>query len=149
VADKATSKASKVQRIKRLRRALHWRWVFFGVLVMVAGHVLAYWLLGETIVALVEEDPVLAFAAAAGVPLFIYFLGGLIVGRLSPGETIQEPAVAGVIGLLLVSGLQLLAGMINLFGLLIGAPFSFAMAYLGGWIGELWQASADRKRPRR
>lgn len=127
------------------RRGLHWRWVLFGVALMVLGHVGAYLLAGRRVIALVERDPVLAFGIAAVVPLLIFFFSGLLVGRLSPGRTIQEPAVAAVLGLLAVVGLQLFAGMINIFGLLLGAPFSFAAAYFGGWVGEVWQSRAQRR----
>lgn len=126
------------------KRGLHWGWVFVGVLVMVGGHVLAYLLLGARVVALVEKEPMVAFAITGGVALAIYFAGGLVVGRLSPGQTIEEPAIAGVIGLVVLFGLQLLVGMLNLFGLIIGAPFCFVMAYAGGWVGEKWQARSER-----
>lgn len=116
---------------------------------MVAGHVAAYLLLRGRIVSAVERDPVMAFATAGGIALAIFFAGGLVVGRLSPGRTIQEPAVAAVLGLLSIVGLQLLVGMINIFGLFLGTPFAFAMAYLGGWAGEKWQTAAERAAERR
>lgn len=128
------------------KRGLHWRWVLFGVAVMVVLHVVAYYTLTGRLVGLVDDEPVTAFGTAVGVSLGIFFVAGLLVGRLSPGRTIQEPAVAGVLGLLIVVALQLLVGMINIFGLLLGAPFSFAMSYLGGWVGEKWQTASERKR---
>jgi hypothetical protein len=87
---------------------------------------------------------VAAFSLAAGIPLAIYFLMGVIVGRMSSGRTIREPAVSALIGLLVVAALQYLAGMVNVFGIVFGAPFCFGLAYLGGWVGERWQSRARR-----
>ncbi len=112
---------------------------------MVGLHVVAYYALTRQLVGMVDDEPVVAFGTAVGVSLGIFFVGGLLVGRLSPGRTIQEPAVAGVFGLVMVVALQLLVGMINIFGLLLGAPFSFAMSYLGGWVGEKWQTSSEHQ----
>lgn len=132
------------------RGRVHWGWVLIGLAFMVGAHVAVYMLIGSArIRAMVNEDPVTAFIYAASTPLVIFFSGGLIVGRLSPGRTIQEPAVAGLLGVVVLFGLQLLAGMINIFGLLIGTPFCFGMAYFGGWTGEAWQDWSERKRARR
>lgn len=131
---------------KRVGRQLHWRWVLLGLVVMVGGHVVAVALFGGLLSRLAQESALFAFALSGALSLVIYFLGGLVVGRLSPGRTIQEPAVAGVLGLVLLFFLQLSLGMINLFGLLIGAPFCYAMAYFGGWAGERWQRAAWRRR---
>jgi hypothetical protein len=81
-----------------------------------------------------------------GVALLIYFLGGLLVGRMSAGETVNEPAVAGVLALVAVFVLQVTVGMVNIIGLVIGAPFCFGLAYMGGLLGERWQSAARRRR---
>ncbi len=148
-AEPSSASQRKLRKPKKPKRGLHWRWVWLGVALMVSGHVVAYYLLAHKIQALVAHDPFTAFISAGGASLAIFWLGGLFVGRLSPGTTIQEPAVAGVLGLLIIVGLQLFAGMINLFGLIIGAPFTFGMAYLGGWMGEVWQSGSERRRARR
>ncbi|MCK5798198.1 MAG: hypothetical protein KAI47_13485 [Deltaproteobacteria bacterium] len=146
--ESSPSSQPKRRKPKKPKRGVHWRWVWLGVALMVSGHVVAYYLLAHRIQALVVHDPFTAFTSAGGASLAIFWLGGLFVGRLSPGTTIQEPAVAGVLGLLIIVGLQLFAGMINIFGLILGAPFTFGMAYLGGWMGEVWQRFSERRRAR-
>lgn len=118
---------------------LAWRWIAVGVFLMVGLHIIAYLALGSWVISLVDRAPMTAFLVAGFASLFIYFIGGVVVGRYSWGRTIQEPAVAAVIGLFFVFILQISVGMINIFGLLIGAPLCFIMAYLGGYLGELWQ----------
>ena len=65
---------------------------------------------------------------------------------MSSGNTVKEPAVAGVLSLLIITGLQLSLGMINIIGLVLGAPFCFGVAYLGGVMGEQWQRGASPKK---
>ncbi|MCC6749761.1 MAG: hypothetical protein IT371_18995 [Deltaproteobacteria bacterium] len=123
-----------------------WRWVIVAILLVVGGHVGAYRALGPELVRLLEADRILvAFALATGTALGIYFLGGLVVGRMSTGHTTREPAVASLISLILICGLQFRMGMINIVGLLVGAPFCFGASYLGAWVGEKWQHVATRR----
>ncbi len=123
------------------RRGLDWKWVLLGVLFMVAGNSLAYWLLRPLLEQMLRDEEQVAHAAAlmALTALSVYFVGGLLVGRMSQGQTVNEPAVAGVFSLLIVFVLQLQLGMVNVIGVVIGAPTCFGVAYLGGALGERWQ----------
>ena len=135
----------KQQRPRKPR--FDWKWVFMGVLFMVAGNGLAYWFLRPIFMDLIDrQDRLMTGAGLMGaVALTVYFLGGLLVGRMSHGHTVQEPAVAGVLGLAIVFVLQLFLGQVNVIGLVIGSPFCFGLAYIGGLLGERWQVWAQRR----
>lgn len=124
-----------------------WRWTLIGAVLMVAGAVGLYHA-GRPILddVFVRHGALAGAALMAGGGLLVYFLGALLVGRMSSGATVKEPAVAAVLALVVVTGLQFTAGMINVIGLLLGAPLCFAVAYLGGSLGERWQRQATRRR---
>jgi len=118
-----------------------WKWVFVGVAFIVASNVGLYLALRGQIARLIVEERVMTAAAAmAGAALLIYFFGGVLVGRMSTGRTLKEPAVAGVLGVVVTFVLQLFVGQVNIVGLIVGAPFCFGVAYLGGLVGEKLQA---------
>jgi predicted MFS family arabinose efflux permease len=127
-----------------------WRWVSVGFLFMVGAQVGAYWLLRPILNDLIfrQERVVAGAALLAGTALLIYFLGGLLIGRMSAGHSVKEPAVGGVLAITAIFVLQLLLGQVNIVGLVIGAPFCFGVAYLGGLAGEKWQDRVRRPRPR-
>ncbi len=132
---------------KPLTARFDWKWVFAGVLFMVAGNGLVWWSMRPLFMDLIDrQDRLMTGAGLMGaLALTVYFLGGLLVGRMSSGHTVQEPAVAGVLGLAIVFVLQLFLGMVNVIGLVIGSPFCFGLAYLGGLVGEKWQGWARRR----
>ncbi len=95
-------------------------------------------------------------AGAAGVALLVPVVGGrasllvagafvlvgsVAVGRISPGVTIAEPAVAGaaatIVYLLLVGG--------RLGAALVLSPVGLVLAVLGAWLGEAWQGRGRRR----
>jgi predicted MFS family arabinose efflux permease len=127
-----------------------WRWVSVGFVFMVGAQVGAYWLLQPILHDLIfrQERVVAGAAMLGGVALLIYFLGGLLIGRMSVGRTAKEPAVGSVLAIGVIFVLQLFLGQVNIVGLVIGTPFCFGVAYLGGIIGEKWQDRVRRPRPR-
>jgi len=123
-----------------IRERFDWWWVLVGIAVIVAGNVLAYLALRDVIEASIRQGQALTAALlTAGVALLMYFIGGLFVGRLSRGHTVKEPAVAALVALVILFLLQLSQEMVNIVGLIVGAPFCFGVAYLGGVLGEKWQ----------
>lgn len=127
-----------------MRERFDWWWVLVGVSVIVGGNIMAYLILGGLIHHLMAggQQVLTAAAVMAAVALLVYFGGGVLVGRMSKGRTVLEPAVAAVLALAIVFLLQLLAGMFNIVGLVVGAPFCFGVAYAGGIVGERWQDRA-------
>jgi hypothetical protein len=133
--------------LRFLRESFDWKWTLLGTAIMVGGAAALYQAGRSILTYVLNTHGALAGAGLmAGSALLIYFLGGLLVGRMSSGKTIKEPAVAGVLALLIITGLQLKLGMINIIGLVLGAPLCFGVAYLGGLLGEKWQRGANRSR---
>ena len=131
--------------LRFLRESFDWKWTLVGTAMMVAGAAGLY-LTGQPILTYIfKTHGALAGAALmASAALVVYFLGGLLVGRMSSGTTVKEPAVAGVLSLLIITGLQLKLGMLNIIGLVLGAPLCFGVSWLGGALGEKWQRSAGK-----
>lgn len=138
------------------RRTLKIGWVIGGAFVMMAiGTVI-----GATILALAAprvlregnvegEDPeaVAGLLVALGAGLLAsFFIGGVVIGRLSKGRTIVEPGLAACLassGLLLVTG-ALESGFA---AALCSAPVLALLAMAGGWLGERWQTAAEPTPP--
>jgi len=129
-----------------LRDKFDWGWVGVGFLLSAGGNLLAFQLVRPYVQhELLRQERVLAAAALlAGISLVIYFLGGLLVGRMARGHTAKEPAVAGVLALTVVFVYQLYFGMVNLVGLILGAPLFFGVAYGGGVLGGKWRDHVQR-----
>lgn len=122
-----------------------WKWVFIGVLFIVAGNAVVYLALRGLYAKMIADDKVMSAALSmAGVALLTYFLGGVLVGRMSKGRTVKEPAVAGVLAVLVIFVVQFFMGMVNIIGLIVGAPFCFGVAYLGGLVGEKLQGPGKK-----
>ncbi len=131
-----------------------WRWMFLGILIISlaafaavlgmtwsVGPMMPRWTAGHRLMVL------LVTVASA------FFVGGIVVGRMSAGVTLKEPAAAGAVACLLVfalskSALRLAIGGPGraLFDLQVTAialmlPVSIGLAYVGGWVGEKWQGT--------
>lgn len=133
--------------LRFLRESFDWKWTLVGTAIMVAGAAGLYFAGQPILTYIFNTHGALAGAALmASAALLVYFLGGLLVGRMSTGSTVKEPAVAGVLSLLIITGLQLKLGMLNIIGLVLGAPLCFGVAWLGGALGEKWQRGARKTR---
>jgi hypothetical protein len=67
----------------------------------------------------------------------VYFIGGFVTGRLSPGITIREPAIGAVV--ISVLGTVFDAGRADggqVFGMIISGIVAFALALWGARLGE-------------
>lgn len=78
-----------------------------------------------------------------------FLLGGLVAARLSPGITIKESLVAGIMVVVLLIFRNVLffgaSGSYMVFQLLIMFPTYAALATLGGYLGEKLQGQFERK----
>ena len=95
----------------------------------------------------------LGSAAGAGIGImvayiifapFTYFLGGLIVGWKSPGNTIMEPALAAIGATVVITSWDFIGGVGEGQMACLGcsAIFSFLIALVGAMIGEKIQGPA-------
>lgn len=122
-------------------RNLDWKWIGFGVLIMlglnlVASAVLGLWLAPEITEASNIEDIQLSrgqMAALAIVNFLVFAIGGFIVGIKSAGRTILEPGISAAIAVIIA---LILSGSFTLGGVLAGGLVPFLAGVLGGWIGE-------------
>jgi hypothetical protein len=123
-------------------KKFQWKWVIVGVIVGFALNVLIVFLLSGLV-----PHFILKFAFSGFVISFI--VTGFIVGFKSPGETIKEPALAGVFAVIL--DWVFLNFMIKLHipstYIFVGLALGFLLALFGAWFGEWYQASTQKKTP--
>jgi MFS family permease len=117
-----------------------WKWVIVGVIVCFALNILFVFLLSKFFLVHVFKFAFIGF-------IISFVVTGFLVGYKSPGVTLKEPAVAGLLAVLLdwvylryiiflrVPGLYLTVG------LLIG----FMISLFGAWLGEKYQQSVVPK----
>jgi len=152
---------ARKQAVKmRHKRGLSIGWIAGGTAIYVAIVLVSLIILGAMLVmhmgtgVLSDLDEgrvsllVLAFYALV---LFVFigvsfFLAGIVIGRLSKGRTILEPAISAILALSLMTILIPRGVGTWAFVLLVfSAPLIFGVGCLGGWIGELWQTAAERR----
>ncbi len=124
---------------------LDWKWIAFGLLIMlglsiVAGIVLAA-VMGNQLEGVTSPDQITLTSGqmtlAAVLNFLAFAVGGYIVGLKSVGRTIVEPGIAAAIA---VAGALLISGNFTVGNLLVGGLVPFLAGLLGGWLGEKRQA---------
>lgn len=100
----------------------------------------------------VGSDVGTVFGASVGIAIaygvfapFSFFLGGLIVGWKSPGNTIMEPALAAIGATVVVTSWDFIGGISEGAIACLGCSsiFSFMIALVGAMIGEKIQGPAS------
>jgi hypothetical protein len=130
-----------------MTRNLDWKWIGFGVLIMLALTIVAGIILGLFLASQLEgvTDPAQVQLSGGQVALvaFLNFLafaiGGFIVGMKSTGRTILEPGISAAVAVLIA---LLISGNFSIGGLIAGGLVPFLAGVLGGWIGERRQEAA-------
>ena len=134
-----------------------WTWMAGGVVIVTATALLFVfgikWALGARLL----DWPV-------GRRLFLlltvvassFFVGGIVVGRMSAGVTLKEPAAAGALACVIVfavaktaikveatgvAGKSVLVFDLELTSIVLMLPVCVGLAYVGGWVGEKWQGT--------
>jgi len=121
-------------------RSIEWRWVLVGTLIMLGMQNL----LAALLVAFGAE--VGGWAVVGVATTLAFFLGGIVIGLMSPGYTAWE---AGFSSVLAAGGMVLVASRLLAFGggLVVILPVAVLWGLLfglgGGWVGERLQASSD------
>lgn len=137
------------------RRFFSYKWTLIGTVVIIGLNLLMQALLADP----VKTSLLIAFPGTGGVLLFVgiiafvsFFVGGALIGRYSPGETIREPAVAAAIAV----GFKCVENFRNIDGQnftvvqwMIGSVLilvvGFGMALAGAWVGEKIQGPTREK----
>lgn len=120
---------------------LDWKWIGFGLLIMLGLTILASIVLGMVVGTQLEgvQSPgdinltTGQMTLAAVLNFLAFAVGGYIVGLKSAGRTIIEPAIAAAIA---VAGALLISGNFSLGNLLVAGLVPFLAGLLGGWLGE-------------
>jgi len=128
------SSASLVE--SKAGKGLEWKWIIFGVFAGTALSISLHRVIAQTFLI-----PL--------IPTFMSLLGfvvmGIIMGYKSEGYTIKEPAIGGLMTVLLV-GLILMLGFnykfttVEIFG---GAIVGLILGFIGGWVGEQIQVTQE------
>ena len=118
---------------------LEWAWVITGTVVgFILNNIFVYGLFA-----------LLRFGVA-GILISLgasFIIAGVIVGYKSPGVTIKEAALAGVLGVIL-NFLFIYFGfgaMLDLQYLVIGLIGGFILSFVGGWLGEEMQKRKEAR----
>jgi len=113
-----------------------WKWVIVGVIVCFALNILFVFLISRFFPVHMYRSAFIGFVIS-------FVITGFIIGYKSPGITLKEPAVAGLIAVILdwvyiryivslrVPGLYLTVGLI----------LGFLLTFFGAWLGEKYQQS--------
>jgi len=128
---------------KNIKKFL-WKWVLVGTVIGFAMNVLFVFLLSRFF-------PPHIFKLATGGFIVSFVLTGIIVGVKSPGVTLREPAIAGLLVVILDwiflrFILSLSAQTLPTIYLIVGLIMGFLFSLFGAWIGELFQQSSEEKK---
>jgi hypothetical protein len=85
------------------------------------------------------------------IAVFSFFFGGLIIGWMSPGETLKEPAIAGVLAACVnnIRNYIFWPDDFNVLAALVALGVGFGTAMAGAWVGEKIQGdTTDKMRER-
>ncbi len=130
---------------KTTNMRIDWKWVGLGYCIFVVFHLLpAYLLIQFSYVGRIG-DTLRTLWLIAGMLVI-----GVYIGYRSRGFTILEPAISAVLYIFTIffkadefMGRRL--DIRSLGALLVAAGVAFLFAMLGAWIGEMLQASGERK----
>jgi hypothetical protein len=117
-----------------------WKWVIVGVIVCFALNIIFVFLLSKFFIV-----HLLKFAFAGFIISFV--VAGFIVGFKSPGVTLKEPAVAGLIAVILdwVYLKFIISLPVPAMYLAVGLIMGFMISLFGAWLGEKYQQSIAPK----
>jgi hypothetical protein len=117
-----------------------WKWVIVGVIVCFALNVLFVFLLSKFFLVHLFKFAFIGF-------IISFVVTGFIVGFKSPGVTLKEPALAGLLAVLLdwVYLKFIVSLPVPAMYLVVGLIMGFMISLFGAWIGEKYQQSAVPK----
>lgn len=129
---------------RETQKGFQWRWVIIGVIVGFALINFVVFVIGALIVTHIMKTAFIGFVVSLVVT-------GFIVGLHSPGETIKEPAIAGIIAVLLDwFFIDVIVKLHVPWSYLVtGIIMGFLLTLFGGWLGEKYQESTTKARAQR
>jgi hypothetical protein len=117
-----------------------WKWVVVGVIVGFALNILFVFLLSTLFLVYLLKFAFIGF-------IISFVLTGFVVGYKSPGITLKEPAVAGILAVILdwVFLKFFISFTVPPMYLTIGLVMGFMISLFGAWLGEKYQQSMEKK----
>ena len=116
-----------------------WKWVIVGVIIGFALNILFVFLLSKFFLVHLFKFAFIGFIVS-------FVVTGFIVGVKSPGVTLKEPAVAGLLVVLLDwVFLKIITLPVPITYLVVGLAIGFMISLFGAWLGEKYQQSMVRK----
>ena len=116
-----------------------WKWVVLSMLIFVGIEMILGGLVGHLILGRYLSLS-LQFTLQGVLNLASYFVGGLLIGLLSPGLRIREPAVGAFFTVALMLSLSLFTPYsfirFSLTKMVVGGIIAFVLALVGAGIGE-------------
>ena len=125
---------------KHIKKFL-WKWVLVGAIIGFALNVLFVFILSTLF------PPHIYKLSTAGF-IVSFVIMGFVVGFKSPGVTLKEPAIAGILAVVLdwiflrVIITYRVPGKFIVMGLIMG----FLISLFGAWLGEVYQKSKELKK---
>jgi uncharacterized membrane protein len=126
---------------EKLAKKFIWKWVLVGAIIAFALNVLFVFILSTLF------PPHIYKLSTAGF-IVSFVIMGFVVGFKSPGITLREPALAGILAVIL-DWIYLrfvitysVPGKFIVIGLIMG----FLVSLFGAWLGELYQKSKEQKK---
>lgn len=122
-----------------MNRPFSFKWMFLSMLVFIAIELALGGLLGKLIVGKYASLS-LKFTLQGLLNLASYFIGGIVIGLISPGIRIHEPAAGAFCAVALMLSLSLFTtyAMIQFSALkmILGGGIAFCLAIAGAVVGE-------------
>jgi hypothetical protein len=117
-----------------------WKWVIVGVIVCFALNILFVFILSKLFLIHIFKFAFVGFVVS-------FVVAGFIVGFKSPGVTLKEPAVAGLLAVILdwIYLKFIITLSIPTMYLVIGLIMGLMISFLGAWLGEKYQQSLEKK----
>jgi len=138
---------------------ISWGWVAGGtvmiiVLQIIVGISLFPIIVRKMVLETPDPSPYGALGVIFAIGATVYFVCGMIVGRLSKGYTVKEPAIASVAAAVInmvISEAQGGSGLSGGAGGWVASLFIFALlaglGAFGGWVGEKMQDRSGNRAP--
>jgi uncharacterized membrane protein YsdA (DUF1294 family) len=119
---------------------LQWKWIIIG-------------LFFGLVLTIISIDLTASSYPGTIIPSFIVSVGflimGILVGYFSPGVTIKEASISGILMIVLLIILASILGQLNvipLYYIIIAFIVGFLFSLLGGWIGEVLQGDKSKSK---
>ncbi len=132
-------RSNPMSRATRAARPFSWPWVGVSMAAFIAAEVVIGGLIGEWLLARVASIST-SFLVQGLINLIGFALGGFVIGLISPGRRIAEPAVAGAATMLLITVVAIFVPFRYVGysgnGVLIAGAVAAALGAGGAYAGE-------------